>query len=120
LPRDPNILTESDMHAYASALKRNGFFGPDAWYMNHKANATYAREALNDGYLDMPVLLLEAEYDYTCDCVGSKLSEPTRKYCRDVTIRRVESGHWMAQEKPAEVNAHLVQWLVNRVPRVWA
>jgi hypothetical protein len=48
------------------------------------------------------------------------LSEPTRKYCRDVTIRRVESGHWMAQEKPAEVNAHLVQWLVNRVPRVWA
>ena len=107
------------MHAYTSALKRNGFFGPDSWYMNHKPNAVYAREAVNDGYLDMPVLLLEAEYDYTCDCTGSRLSEPTKKYCRDLTVRQVQSGHWMAQEKPAEVNAHLVQWLVNRVPQVW-
>jgi pimeloyl-ACP methyl ester carboxylesterase len=120
LPRDASILTESDMHAYASALKRNGFFGPDSWYMNHEVNAAYGRESLNDGYLDMPVLLLEAEYDYTCDCVGSRLSEPTKKYCRDLIIKRIKSGHWMAQEKPAEVNAHLVQWLVSRVPQVWA
>ncbi len=119
LPRDANILTEADMYTYAAALKRNGFFGPDSWYMNHRANGVYAREALNGGYLDMPVLLLEAEYDYTCDCVGSRLSEPTRQYCRDLTVRRVKSGHWMAQEKPAEVNAHLVQWLVSRVPQVW-
>jgi pimeloyl-ACP methyl ester carboxylesterase len=120
VPRDTRILTEADMHAYTSALRRNGFFGPDAWYMNHKANAAYARQALNDGYLDMPVLLLEAEYDYTCDCVGSRLSELTKKYCRDLTIQRVKSGHWMAQEKPADVNAHLVSWLADRVPEALA
>jgi len=119
LPRDAQILTEADMNAYASALKLKGFFGPDSWYMNHAANASYAAEALNDGYLDMPVLLLEAEYDYTCDCVGSKLSEPTRKYCRDLMVKRVKSGHWMAQECPAEVNAHLVTWLATRVPDVF-
>ena len=119
VPRDPNILNEADMYAYASALKCNGFFGPDSWYMNHTANAAYAREALNGGYLDMPVLLFEAEYDYTLDCVGSRLSEPSKEYCRHLTVRRVRSGHWMAQERPAEVNAHLVQWLVNRVPDIW-
>src|SRR5206468_3739955 len=119
VPRDAAILTEADMHAYAAALKNNGFFGPDAWYMNHGANAAYAAEAVNSAYLEMPVLLLEARYDYTCDCVGSRLSEPSAKYCRDLTIRRVSSGHWMAQECPQDVNAQLVQWLVARASSVW-
>jgi pimeloyl-ACP methyl ester carboxylesterase len=118
-PRDPKILTEADEHAYASALKRNGFFGPDSWYMNNKANAAYAAEAKNSGYLDMPALLLEAEYDYVADCAGSRLSEPAKKYCRDFTIKRVKSGHWLMEECPAEVNAHIAQWLAARAPGVW-
>lgn len=119
VPRDAAILTDADMHAYASALRRNGFFGPDSWYMNHEANAAYAREASNGGYLDMPALLLEAEYDYTCDCVGSRLAEPGRQYCRQLTTRRVPSGHWMAQERPIDVNAHLVAWILEKVPACW-
>ena len=39
LPRDADVLTESDMDAYIAALTRNGFFGPDSWYMNHKPTA---------------------------------------------------------------------------------
>jgi pimeloyl-ACP methyl ester carboxylesterase len=119
VPRDPKILTEADEHAYVSALKHNGFFGPNAWYMNNKANAAYATEAKNSGYLDMPVLLLEGEYDYVADCAGSRLSEPAKKYCRDFTIKRVKSGHWMMEECPAAVNAHIVQWLAARAPGVW-
>ncbi len=119
LPRDPSVLTEADAAAYASALRRNGFFGPDSWYMNHAANAAYAGEALNGSYLDMPVLLLEAEYDYTCDCVGSRLAEPGRIYCRNLTTRQVPSGHWMAQERPREVNAHILNWIARQVPMHW-
>lgn len=119
VPRDASVLSEADMHGYASALRRNGFFGPDSWYMNHEANAAYAQEAANGGYLDMPALLLEAEHDYTCDCVGSRLAEPGRHYCRDLTVKRVPSGHWMAQEKPADVNAHIVSWIVQKLPDRW-
>src|SRR6478735_8824485 len=36
LPRDADVLTEPDLEAYVAALTRNGFFGPDSWYMNHK------------------------------------------------------------------------------------
>ncbi len=84
----------------------------------HGANAEYAKAARNDAYLDMPVLFLNARYDYVCECTHSRLAEPMRKYCRNLTEETIRTGHWMAQEKPAEVNAALVKWLVTRVPGV--
>jgi pimeloyl-ACP methyl ester carboxylesterase len=119
VPRDPDVVTEEDLSAYAAALARTGFFGPDSYYMNHAANAAYAARAPNDGRLDMPVLFLAAAYDYICECVDSRLAEPMRRLCRDLTERVVPSGHWMAQEKPVAVNAALAHWLATRVPGAW-
>ena len=45
VPRDGDVITEQDLEAYGAALTRNGFFGPNSWYMNHKANAEYARRS---------------------------------------------------------------------------
>jgi len=42
-----------------------------------------------------------------------------RAYCRQLTEETIRSGHWLAQEKPVEVNAALVKWLATRVPEVW-
>jgi pimeloyl-ACP methyl ester carboxylesterase len=119
VPRDPDVVSEEDLSAYAAALARAGFFGPDSYYMNHAANAAYAARAANDGRLDMPVLFLTAAYDYICECVDSRLAEPMRRLCRDLTERVVPSGHWMAQEKPVAVNAALAHWLATHVPGVW-
>ncbi len=119
LPRDGDVVSEEDLSAYASALERNGFSGPSSWYLNHRANAEYARAARNDGYLDMPVLFLNARYDYILECTHSRLAEPMRKYCRNLTEETIRTGHWMAQEKPGEVNAALVKWLATSVPEVW-
>ncbi|CAN5221933.1 alpha/beta hydrolase [soil metagenome] len=113
LPRDERILSESDLAGYVSAYERTGFFGTDSLYMNHKANAAYAAEAVNGGYLDMPVLFLGAEYDFTCDTVTAPLAEPMHTFVRNLTTRRVPSGHWMAQECPLHVNAHLSTWLAT-------
>ena len=33
---------------------------------------------------------------------------------------RVDSGQWMAQEKPEEVNGILVRWLATEVEEAWA
>jgi pimeloyl-ACP methyl ester carboxylesterase len=119
LPRDADVITEEDLSVYVSALERNGFFGPSSWYMNHVANASYALAAKNDGYLDMPVLFLNARYDYVCECTHSRLAEPMRTYCRNLTEVTLRTGHWMAQEKPTEVNAAIVKWLANSVPEIW-
>jgi hypothetical protein len=43
-----------------------------------------------------------------CRSAGdTQLAEPMRENCRDLTEATVASGHWMAQEKPMEVNAQL-------------
>jgi pimeloyl-ACP methyl ester carboxylesterase len=119
LPRDPDVVSEEDLGVYVSALQRNGFFGPSSWYMNHAANAAYGKTAKNDGYLDMPALFLNARYDYVCEATHSRLAEPMRNYCRNLTEVTIRSGHWMAQERPLEVNAELVKWLAMKVPGVW-
>lgn len=119
LPRDDDVVTEEDLSIYVSALERNGFYGPASWYLNHGVNAKYAMTALNGGYLDMPVLFLNARYDYVCECTHSRLAEPMRAYCRQLTEETIRSGHWLAQEKPAEVNAALVKWLATTVPDMW-
>jgi len=119
VPRDPDVLTEADLHCYVAALQRNGFFGPDSWYMNHKRNVAFAAKALNGGRLEMPVLFLHAAYDYTCETVTSRLADPMRQDCADLTEVVVASGHWMAQEQPVAVNAALAKFLATSLPEQW-
>jgi pimeloyl-ACP methyl ester carboxylesterase len=119
VPMDADVLTEDDLQTYMAALERNGFFGPDSWYMNAGRNLAYAARAKDGGTLRLPVLFLHGEYDYTCETVSSRLAEPMRRACRDLTEVIVPSGHWMAQEKPRAVNGALAKWLVTRLPAVW-
>jgi pimeloyl-ACP methyl ester carboxylesterase len=119
VPRDSDIITEADLEAYTAALTRNGFFGPDSWYMNRKANSAYARTSKNGGKLSMPVLFLHAAYDTTCETIRSKLAEPMRRDCSNLTEVVVRSGHWMAQEQPVAVNAALAKWLAAKFPAYW-
>ena len=90
---------------------------PATRYMNHGANEAYAEKAVNNGYLEMPCLYIGAEYDGTCD--HETLSPPQKEHIRDLTTSLIKSGHWMAQEKPVELNAVLAQWLVEKVSGVW-
>lgn len=119
LPRDERVLTEEDENRYASALQRNGFFGPDSWYMNAKANLAYAERAKGNHRLTMPVLFLHAAYDWICATLDTRLADPMRASVSNLTEATVLSGHWMAQEKPADVNAHLAKWLGAQFPHLW-
>ena len=119
VPRDADVLTGQDLEAYTAALTRNGFFGPDSWYMNHEANGAYAKRSVKDGKLAMPVLFLHGAYDTTCETMTSKLPEPMRRDCVDLTEAVVQSGHWMAQEKPVAVNAALTRWLATKLSDYW-
>ncbi len=119
LPLDRSVLTDEDLHQYASALQRNGFFGPCAWYMNSQRNREYAESARNGGRLELPVLFFHGAYDYTCETIDSRLADPMREACGDLTEVVVRSGHWMAQEQPIAVNAGLARWLAVRFADLW-
>lgn len=119
LPRDERVLSEADLSCYVAALTRNGFFGPDAWYMNHAANMDYARRAPDGGRLKMPALFLHGAFDATCETMDSQLAAPMRRDCADLTEAVIQSGHWMAQEQPVAVNAALARWLATKLPGIW-
>lgn len=116
MPMDTDVIDEESHSIYTAGLAQNGFFGPNAWYMNHDANAVFFSSASTPETLDMPVLFIHASYDYVCYTIEGKLAEPMRERCNNLIEKTVDSGHWMAQEKPMEVNRHLVQWLSRTLP----
>ena len=95
--RDPEIISEEDLSIYAASLASTGFFGPNSWYMNAAANTAYAAHAKNGGKLTLPVLFLHAACDYTCETIDSRLAEPMRRDCANLTEVVIPSGHRMAQ-----------------------
>jgi pimeloyl-ACP methyl ester carboxylesterase len=119
LPRDDDVVSEDELAEYTLYLEQNGFFGPDSYYMNHSRNAEYGSTVHNNGRLDMPVLFLAGQYDYTCDTITSDLPAPMRESCSNLTEKVIYSGHWMAQERPRDVNAALTHWLADKFTPLW-
>ena len=110
MPLDADVVTPADVATYTKHLAENGFFGPNSWYVNGKANQEYLDSRAGDR-LSMPVLFVHATYDYVCDTTTTGFAEPMRQRCDNLTEKRVDSGHWMAQERPQELNAILEHWL---------
>jgi len=119
VPRDPRVLSAEEEALYAEALGRNGFRAPAFWYLNAEANRAYADAARESWKLEMPVLFLHGAYDGVCETLVSRLAHPMREWCADLEETVVPSGHWMAQERPVEVNAALARFLARRLPQIW-
>ena len=118
LPRDPDVVTEADLRRYAARwperLLRAGRVVPQP-----RGQRRVRRAAVEGGRLRMPALFLGARYDATCEVGNSRLAEPQRGTSTTSASACSTCGHWMAQERPAEVNAALVAWLRDRLPAVW-
>lgn len=100
-------------------FERNGFEGPNAYYLNHGVNGEYMKKAPNGGVLEYPVLFVETKYDSVCDTALSRLAEPMRGYCKDLTEVSLECGHWATLEKPRELSAALVKWIATKLPEYY-
>ena len=110
-PRDEALLGQADFDGLVAAFKSTGFAGADAWYLNDAANLAYAAEASKFGRLTLPALFLHAALDTVCDTVHSRLADPMREDCADLTEVIIEAGHELMLERPAEVNAAIGEWL---------
>ncbi len=83
--------------------------------MNDAANLAFAAQAPNFGRLTLPALFLHAARDTVCDTLGSRLAEPMREDCADLTEVTLDAGHALMLERPAKVNTAIEQWLEARV-----
>jgi pimeloyl-ACP methyl ester carboxylesterase len=108
VPVDSDLISESEADIYGDFLEKNGFFGPNSWYVNGELNDQYAKELKEFTTIDCPVLFVQAKFD---SVLTSNFNTHNKMVCTNLTEKEVASGHWMAREKPTETNAVLKDWL---------
>ncbi|KAI7788858.1 hypothetical protein LA080_008750 [Diaporthe eres] len=105
----PAPLLEGEVFdAFVEATGETGLWGGCAYYSNHKANAA-----------DKPVLFVHAKFDFVCATLTTRLADPMREACENLTEVTIEAGHNVHFEKPEEVNAAVARLLVEEVKGIW-
>jgi soluble epoxide hydrolase/lipid-phosphate phosphatase len=119
VPLHMTVLDDELFGKLSESMKETGFFGATAYYLNHGLNAEYAEKSLDGGFLSIPTLFIEAKYDAVSATAVSKIAEPMRQYCANLTENSIAAGHWVQLEKPLLVNAALARWLATNLPGWW-
>ncbi|WP_292147969.1 alpha/beta hydrolase [Mesorhizobium sp.] len=114
MPRDPSMLTLEDYDTFVQAYRKTGFKGANAWYLNDDENSRYAAEALNGGRIALPAFFLHGAWDTVCKTIGTRLADPMRAYCDDLSEEIISGGHFFSIENPAATNAAMEAWLVRK------
>ena len=116
LPRDADFMPEADFEEVVAAFRTTGFRGACAWYLNDAANAAYARSATAFGAVTAPVLFIHAAWDTTCDTLQSRLAEPMRLVCSNLTESTIQAGHELMLDQPGLVCDAISGWLDAHLP----
>lgn len=107
------LLTDSELDVYASAFERTGFRGGFNWYRAMDLNWEDAR-ALPSSTINLPALMITAENDLI---LRPQAAEPMREHIPGLRIEHIKNcSHWTQQERPAEVNAYLLDFLAGLSP----
>ena len=82
--------------------------------MNDPENLAYAAQAPHFGRLTLPALFLHAARDPTCETVNSRLANPMREDCADLSEVTIDCGHEVMLERPKELNEAMAGWLSSK------
>ena len=109
----PGWLTEADLDYYTEQFQRGGFRGPLNRYRTSDIDFAQQDE-IKDRKIEQPTAFIAGSLDPVLRFVpGVDMVELMRKQMSD--LRLVEliegAGHWVQQERPAEVNAAINQFL---------
>jgi pimeloyl-ACP methyl ester carboxylesterase len=110
--RRGEFLTDEEMAFFVDSFKRTGFTGGINWYRNFTRNWLACEHV--EQKVTQPALMIMAELDAV---LPPALANGMEEFVPDLEKVLIEgSGHWTQQEKPAEVNAALLDWLNRRFP----
>jgi pimeloyl-ACP methyl ester carboxylesterase len=113
-PPDPALWPPADFDALVQAFRAGGFRPVNAWYLNDDANIAYAHAAPDEGRLRQPVLFVNGDWDLICDINRSRLGEPMRHACQDLSIASLPAGHWLVLERKTELVQAIRSWVEGK------
>ena len=109
----PSWLTEGDVDFYTGEFARTGFRGGLNWYRNIDRNWELLAP-LAGAKVEVPALYLAGDRDPVVAFPGmDQLIPNLSKFVPQLreTIMLPGCGHWTQQERPAEVNAAMIDFL---------
>lgn len=111
--RMPAWLPEEDLRVFVQDFERSGFRGGLNYYRNLDANWYLAR-SMAGRVVDVPAIYLAGEQDVGLSIPGMReiidaMPALVPKLTRSIILP--DCGHWAAQEKPEQVNGHLIEFL---------
>ena len=112
-PQPVPWLTSADLDYYEAEFKASGFRGPLNRYRNHELDYEWLK-AWQGKQLEQPCVFIGGTRDPATTLFGA-VEDPVammRMFAPRVEGHVLDGvGHWTQQERPAEVNALLVDWL---------
>lgn len=107
----PAWLTSADLNHYSVAFTRTGFTGPLSWYRNMDRNWALTPE-LAGAKVEVPACFIGGSADPVLLLLDPAAMTPWIPDLRGIVILP-GAGHWVQQERPAEVNAALLDFLAG-------
>ncbi len=114
MPPDPALWPPADFDALVEAFRVTGFRPGNSWYLNDTANAAYAHTAPVRGRLHQPVLFINGDWDGICDITRSRLGEPMRQTCPNLSVTNLQGAHWLPLERKIELFQAMRSWLKTK------
>ncbi len=108
---DYTLWPQPDFDTLVAAFSKTGFSPCSSYYMNDDANIAYANLAVNKGKLNQPVLFINDEYEPFSNINLSKIGEPMRSACSNLTVIDQPSGHWLPLERKLELIETIRLWV---------
>jgi pimeloyl-ACP methyl ester carboxylesterase len=106
------LLSPDELAVFVETFRQTGFTGGMNWYRNFDWNWEQTPQ-LDGARIDgIPCLMITAEWD---PVLTPAMAQGMPSVIDDLEMHEIAgAGHWVQQEKPAEVNAILVDWLRRR------
>jgi pimeloyl-ACP methyl ester carboxylesterase len=114
IPPDTELWPAADFNALVQAFRVTGFRPGNAWYLSDDANIAYAHTAPDGGRLSQPVLFVNGDFDPICDITRTRLGDPMRSTCPDLSVTTLPAGHWLPLECKAELTQTIRSWLKTK------
>ena len=101
LPRDRDVITEQDSRRLRRGAQAQRLLRPGQLVHERRGQHRLRREAQNGGQIELPVLFLHGAYDWVCETDHSRLAEPMRAACSDLTeARPTPATGWPRRSPP--------------------
>jgi pimeloyl-ACP methyl ester carboxylesterase len=107
----PAWVTESDIEVYVAEFTRSGFRGPLSWWRN--IDRSWELMAAFDGAaVTVPALYALGDRDFLAGAFQQSIAKQSIFIPKlRPTMMLPGCGHWTQQERPAEVNAAMIDFL---------